>query len=604
MATPWLAAPAAAGPVPPVAQADAVGADGQDRAPRLADVAGPLAPPPPAGDRSAAAEGALRRLAQAGPTETVTAAGPSGRDPADGPPPSAGGEILNELAAAIARATTQGALRVAPGRETGVPPNPGDEAAPATANIRLRLPGEEAWLPETATAEMGCPPEDDFDVAAWGAEGAHPASAIAGLRARLSEDVDAIDEGQALALARLYVSLGFGAEARAMVDATVPRDPSARLLSAMSLIVDGDPAPAGVFEPLAACSGRAQMWVALATGRPGTPEAVTLAVSELPLALRRQVGPRLIETYLGAGDAATAEAIRAAVERAAGPHGTPFELAAARIEIGRDTMSDLEPIRSLAARTAPSSDDALALLLETANDRGEAVEAASLAQAGTRADDLRGTPAGVRLLTALVRAHLRRDSFDEAALRLASGGAPPETERALAGELFLALAERGEDDQVLVLATALREPFSRHVRHRPAGPAIAERLLGLGLADVARDYMPADDGSPASTLAIRVELASGEPAAALARLDRISAPTIEHMALRAEALHALGRDDEALEIRRRINAHAGGTAPVATRPGAATDEVPDPRASLRDLVGASAQARQEIDALLSAASAP
>jgi hypothetical protein len=525
------------------------------------------------------------------PAEDQSATGPTASPPAE--------DLLGELAAAIARATTQGALRLAPAKPGAEPPE-GGGPAPSAANIRLRLPGEEAWLPEGETRAGDCPPEDAFNVAAWGAGDADPAEAITALRSSLAADIDVIDEARALALARLYISLGFGAEARAVLDSLVPRDPSAQLLSAISRVVDGEPGPSALFAGLADCPGRAQLWFALATGRAGAPDAVEFAVSELPLALRRQVGPRLIESYARAGDMATAETIRAAVERAAGPHGAGFELAAARLDIGRDNEAGLDPIRSLAAPTSPSSDDALALLLETVHDRGETVDASTLAQAGTRADDLRGTPEGIRLHVGLVRALLRADAFDAAALRLGSDGVPPDMQRSLATEFFDALAERGQDGHVLVHGAGLRDTHAVHVRNGDVGLRVAERLLDLGLPEVARSYLPERAEELAQVrLAARLELLSGDPAAALARLDGLSAPASEDMALRADALRALGRQDQAREIR-RLGEPPGTEA--ATPPEVANPDAGVPGGSSpADAVVASERVRREIDALLAPA---
>jgi hypothetical protein len=335
------------------------------------------------------------RPVREGMVGTLTPPMPEQGPPPAGEPPHAAGELLNQLAEGIARATTQGALRLAdPPGPTGTPTVPGP-VAPAAANLRLRLPGEEAWLPSEPGPESPCPRNADLDVASWGPGDRTPAEAIMALRHSLAEDIDSVEEERALNLARLYVSLGFGAEARAVTEAMAQRHPQAQLLLAMALIVDGEPGPPVLPDALAECAGRAQMWTALATGQATDAADVTAAVSELPLVLRRSVGPRLIEIFLAAGDAGTAETIRAAIDRAAGPHGAPFDLAAAQIDMGREARRKAED------NPRPGGRD----LSVVGRRPGGAARGRARATRGgrprlcshlaaTRADDLRGTPAG------------------------------------------------------------------------------------------------------------------------------------------------------------------------------------------------------------------
>ncbi len=533
------------------------------------------------------------------PRPVLSAPSPEEGPPPAGEPPHAAAELLNQLAEGIARATTQGALRLAdPQGPTGAPAVPGT-AAPAAANLRLRLPGEEAWVPAGPGPDSTCPRDADLDLAGWGPGDRTPSEAIMALRHSLAEDIDSVEEERALDLARLYLSLGFGAEARAVISAMAPQHPQAPLLTAMALIVDGEPGPPGALDALAGCAGRARLWTAVATGEATDAADVTAAISELPLVLRRSLGPRLIEIYLAAGDEATAGAIRAAIDRAAGPHGAPFDLAAARIDVERAPTSGLQTMRDLAAETSPSSDDALALLLEVAHGRGEAVDAASIALAETRADDLRGTAAGVRIQTGLIRALLRAGDFAEAALRLGGGELPKSTAAVLAPEFFAALAETGPDEDVLIHAAALRAEFGEIVRDTAAGPAIATRLLDLDLPQLARDFVP-EAASDAATTALlaRMRLMSGDPAGALELLEELRQPGPEQLGLKADALRALGRRDEVDAIRSQMTGDPVVGDPAAALSAAAAGGSP------REIVGASEEARRQLDALLAAYPAP
>lgn len=518
-------------------------------------------------------------------------------------PPSMNTEVIENLAEGIARAATQGILRLAPSPRDRMADLPiPTAAAPEPENLRLRLPGETAWLPSEVPIGHDCRGDDAYDVSAWGAAEQGAAEAIGALRTTLAADLDSFDEGRVIDLARLYISLGFGAEAIAALEAMAPRHPETALLSALARVVDGDPADIAALEP--DCPGRAQLWATLATGKVNDPEAVSLAVLELPLTLRRHLAPSLISAALAVGDTSTAEVIRAAIERAAGPHGVPFDLAAARIDADRTVDQGLRKIQRLAAEPSPVSDDALILLLDIANENGRTVEAATLAHAATRADDLRGTTAGMRLEMGVVLALLAKDDFDGAVLRLSGALAdslPRAEVSAMAEAVLSALAERGSDEALLVHSAALRGELSGMVEDGSVRAAISSRLLDLGLPRLARDYLPdLSFGQPAVVLAARERSLSGDVQGALSGLESVTEPDRATLLANAEALGSLGREGEETMIRRTLeNAEApDGDEGLADDTGAEPGEGKERPGSPRELVVASEEARRDIDAML------
>jgi hypothetical protein len=550
-----------------------------------------------------------------GPARLPLAALPVAPEP-DGEPARPGGgaihgRVLSDLTEAIARATTQGNLRLADtAQEEGAVAPEALLADPAAANLRLRLPGEDEWLPEEPPQGMNCRDEASYDVGAWVPGDLTPAEAIAALQASLAPDLDSIDEERAIALARLYVGFGFGAEARAVLAALAPRHPEAALLEEMALIVDGEPVRSDILAAEAACPGRAQLWAALASGEPGEARDVIVAVSELPVTLRRQLAPRVMSNLIAEGDASAAEAVRGTVERTEGPHGAPFALAAAQMEAQRDQDPDLATVRDLAGGSAPSADEALAVMLEVSRGQDEVPDSALLARAETRADDLRGTALGTRLEIGLIHAYLHAADFNRAAPWFATvmeaeapppgGGAP------LARDFFSALGQRGTDEDLLVHAARFEGRASDLVRLEPSGAAIAARLLDLGFPGLALRYLPERPADPETLeLGARARLLSGDPEGALALLDGADPRDPDRALVRDEALRALGRADEA-----EVTPVASAPDPFAdaANPGAETTaEETGARAAAgtaRALVQASEEARQRIDALLATAPAP
>jgi hypothetical protein len=556
--------------------------------------------------------------APSAPDREAVAGLPPAPAPDQGPlggsePPRPADTVLSSLTEAIARATSQGNLRLAtPAPEGAAPPAPAG-ADPAAGNIRLRLPGEEAWVPGAASEGLNCRNEASYDVAAWAPGERTAAEALAGARAGLAADLETIDETRAIDLARLYVSLGFGAEARSVLDALAPRHPEAALLAEMARIVDGEPPDPAMFETEAECPGRAQLWVALATGRSAKASDVIVAIGELPIALRRQLGSRVMSSLLVDGDEPSAEAVRGAIARAAGPHGTSFALAAAQMEARRDSDPDLAEIRGLVDEGSPSADSALAVLLEIARDRDEELDGETLARAETRADDLRGTDLGTRLDIGIIYGYLRASDFGRAASRLdrivAAAALPPAESRAIVDDFFAALAARGTEEALLVHAARFDGVLSNLVRDAQSGAATAARLLDLGLPGLAERYLPeVTSGADTLVLGDRARLLSDDPAGALALLETTDPRDPDLMRLRAEALRALGRAEEAADILARLEGGMAG-AEADPEPALPAAAVPDGSAegasgSPRRVMTASEEARRLVDALLASAPAP
>lgn len=527
-------------------------------------------------------------------------------------PPQLQSSTMERLAEGVARAASQGSLRLAPGSSpsgTSIAPT---GAAPG-GNLRLRIPGEEDWLSVDPVERDHCLEQDGLDIGAWSSAGVDPAEQIAAAWTQIADAADGVDEDRGLDLARLFISFGFGAEARAVIAALAPRHPDAAILDALAHIVDADSPPPGILDNQADCPGRAQLWLALATSIPGTPDDVLVAVSELPLPLRRHLSARLISIYLEAGDKPTAEAIRASVGRAAGPHGDGFNLAAARLDAADQQPHGLRTVRNLAQSASPVADEALALHLALGNQGGPPPEPPAMARAEIRADDLRGTDTGFRLETELIMAALRIDDFELAGSRLAdaitAGLLPDERADALVAEYVSALAERASDETVLVHAAAMKDTILSRPYSAPGRSALAQRLADLGFARLARDYLPTGvDGGSDLALTAEVLLLAGDPLRALALLEDVVAPDDRQLGVRAAALRALDRLEEAAtlydslgdrrtaeELRRMAGPPAGLPVRRAASPGGDGNAAPP---SLPALMDASEAARTSVATML------
>ncbi|MCC6305727.1 MAG: hypothetical protein IT545_11105 [Rhodobacteraceae bacterium] len=500
------------------------------------------------------------------------AAGPAGPAPAapSAAAEEASGAAEDPLAAAradllfeLARAAAQGMVAVPPppsapplpppapppAPAAGDPPAPANLAPGAPIRIETGLDRAAGATPRIALTPTGgeCPGDGDFDVAAWGG-GGDAGAAIARGRSALVGEFDRPDPVAVLALARLYVHLGFGAEARALLAAFPVPGAEAAGVAALALIVDGAPAvPAAPFAGMAACDGAVALWAVLAApalerGVPVATAAVLRAFSGLPPHLRRLLGRPLADRFLSTGDAETARALRDAAERA-GAAGSPIGLVSARIALSRGQVEEAEALLAdLAAGPGPEAAEALALLLESRLGRGAAIAPALAGAAEALAFELGESAVGARLAAVHARALAARGEH-EAAFAALSRLAPGPATTALADALLVALAASAPEDVFLRLAFAAL-PGAGAPRHPPGGPearrALARRLAEAGFGAEAQALLGPPDGLAGADrrLWARAALALGDGRAALAAVA--GDDHAEAAGLRGAALARLG----------------------------------------------------------------
>jgi hypothetical protein len=487
----------------------------------------------------------------------------------------------------ISRGAAQGVVDMTrPGKAHSPAPRPPF----ASANVRIGDgPPLQSDPPGSPTGELGatgepCISADRLDVAAWTPEDP-VATTWAPAMTGLVGEFDRPDPAAQSRAVRYLIGLGFGAEARQMLDAFGPDLPDAALWRVMAHIVDDDPTGAGPLHDQMACDSPAALWSMLAARTPGpgtlvNAPAVRLAFSALPLHLRQLLGPRLAEGFLTMGDTESARAIRDAILRAA----PEAEGGVARMEATLDAQSgDPEQaerrLRAAIARGGPEALPALADLVELRARRGlpvspddvPALEAALAERAGSRDE--------ARFAGALILAYAAAGEPGRAFVLLPK--AP-----GLEPEVWSLLARLGSDDQILRLGLP---PPARAKATAAARQDMARRLLDLGLARPARQWLEGV-AEPDALLMARSDLASGAPREALRRIA--GADTEEGIALRAEALRRLG-DDGALAALERSQDKAEAAARSLARAADWTGLAQSPPSPWQILAGTVTGARQE-----------
>lgn len=417
----------------------------------------------------------------------------------------------------------------------------------ATAHIRIGdgppLQGDPAEAPhgDLGAAGQECIEPDRLALSDW-LDDRPIAEQWAEAMTGLVGEFDRPEVGALSRAVQFQLALGFGAEARQLLDAFPAEIRDAELWRALAYILDDEgldaKAEGAVLAGQAACDGPAAMWALLAEDlpKPGlrvNAPAVRLAFSALPHHLRQSLGPRLAERFLDLGDAESARAIRDAILRA----GFQPETGVARMEAALDAETGNpaqaeDSLRIAVENGGPQALLALADLVELRARRGlpvspqdvPALEAALSEQANGKDE--------ARIAGALILA--RAASGDpEGAFALLPHA--PERE----AEVWALLARLGSDAQILRLAL----PDGRQV---PATDDtrqdIARRFLDLGLARPARIWL-ATVSKPDRLLLARSELASGNAREALRLVAGEASPAGQD--LRARALHAL-KDHRAL----------------------------------------------------------
>lgn len=503
-------------------------------------------------------------------------------DLADDSLPKDNGTLLKALTTELARGAARGLVEFAPPTRRSGAPAPAD-ALPAGIASRLGgMPGLAVVLapdaPDKLTADgQGCLEDARVAVGGWGDD--RPVWQQLAEATALPGEFDRPDAERRNRAIRLLLHLGFGLEARRLVEA-MPLDPGEAaddpVYLALAGLVDGAAPAPGPFAGQAGCNGDVALWALLAD--PGQDRddvnapAVRRAFSALPLHLRRLLGPTLVDRFLALEDPASAEDVQAAMERVGG--ALPAEVAASAAELALQTDRPEAALEAVSSQpeTGPSSVEVLVAEVEASVRLGRAVPTETVEALGALLAENRDGPDEGALRRALVLAQAASGEFGAA---LASVSDVPGT-----AEPVWAMLARAEDD--LLLAHAVGATGSEVAALPDATRrAIAGRLVGLGLGPAAQSWL----GDPPldATLGAGAALLSGDARAALRFLS--GADGEEASALRQAALAQLavpGSDLPPGPWNPRLAAWTGdwervaldGDAPWKTLAGQVIDETP------------------------------
>lgn len=407
--------------------------------------------------------------------------------------------------------------------------------------------------PAALTAEGDiCPNDAFFDISAWGDD--RPAAVqIAAARTTLVGEFDRPDPAQVLALARLYVHFGFGAEARMTLRSFDLKGEAATWLDLLARIEDGEAVEKAGLADLADCNGPVALW-ALLGSKPPMPQsglngaAIQRSFSELPLHLRRQLGPAAIERLIAARATDVATALRNAILRAGDAAEPALTVASSALAIeSGDAATDLRNLDALARGNSTSALDALVRAIGLRLDRGEAVPPDLAAIAGALAYEYRYSPRGPELAVLQVMALASTGDFASAFTAEArwDKNFPAGLRAGALLQLFARLAAEGDEWSLV------HHYFATRDRLLDSGPDIllrldlAERLTSAGFDVAAAQLLhgEAETTERGRLILARHALDADDPERALTHISSTKGP--EAARLRAEALLLAGQPEKA-----------------------------------------------------------
>lgn len=464
---------------------------------------------------------------------------------------------LEMMGRALSRAAAQGLISAntdidpqssnPAGRRLDLPDNQG--------NVSVTTSFDRAMRPDAATtspAQDGaiCTPTAQIDVAAWGDIGDR--NMLGRLRKKAIAENGSVNTKGAGTLARYYIYLGFGREARAAVE-YLPQSMDRQIVEALADIMDYGQSDARFLAGQVACESAAALWATLAAPMeaettPASSDAILSTFSALPPHLRNHLGPLLSERLHDAGLREEARVAINAVTRS-GKKTEESELASARLElegthgnVARETLSDLSNGTNLTAAGA------LLELLQDAENRGMPPNPDWVEDAPSLIGALEGTEIAEDLNIAALRGLVALGRFGEfrKAVVEDAPGLTPEVRLELARHGLAAALVEGSDQDFLLTELVLSRIVGPASLDADTRVSMATRLMDIGLADRALVYAQQVPETPDEyAVAVRVLIATGQSEMAVELASHGDFDGAKH--LLATAFAAAGEDVEAIE---------------------------------------------------------
>ncbi|MBN8294100.1 hypothetical protein JI664_19170 [Rhodobacter sp. NTK016B] len=347
-------------------------------------------------------------------------------------------------------------------------------------------------------------------------------------------------------LVGLYLAVGFGAEARALIGAAeTPLEGQEFLLGMADIFEDRSTNSRMQLAQSVECGGTASVLAVLAGADPALirdhADRIALTFINLPNALQDLIGIDLSTMLAQAGAVDAARVVADRLQRSGRIPPEQITLLEARLDRARGLAEDA--IARL-DHEGGSDTDTVTTRLDLALDTDQPLSADYLATAEVLATTERSSGSGPEMMAAVIRLHARSGAHTDAfaALDRLETWMPETGENRqmitdLRDTIWSALAENGTDF-ALTEAVLARDDWRDPELSEATREALAARLLDLGLALPARDLAHGSAAAQARILQARTALETDDAQGALVLLgDDDSAEAAQ---VRAAAMDRLG----------------------------------------------------------------
>lgn len=492
----------------------------------------PLAIPDPSA--RAAEDELLRQLSRAASQGLVTLPDPTVTQAADPAP---------------ARQDPPESPRTATDGHTPPDPPPASPAQSFFAETSLDRDSRATALSRHLTPTgTGCTPDSDLTVAGWGT-GASVATQISAARADLTHEFDRADPQAVERLAKLFLFLGMGHEARQVLIAFPVKVPNAQLLADIGTLLDGGTlGPQSPLQGMRDCDTQVALWSFLAAPTPEDVRHVDMsnvvrAFSGLPAELRHILARPLASRMSAIGAEDAARSVRNALARKVGTADREVGMLDAERALGEGRLPVAEAgLDRLAAGNDQIAAQAVLYGVTARLGQAKAPPAKLVEAAAALAFEKQGSPDGAAFAQAAILGQAALGNFDEAVTtyrRWRDG--QPEVDRAGAAAALLDIVtDKADDGHFLSIFFGEAEMVAATPAEAPVRLKLARRLADLGFGQEARGILgPEMAQSDAGHLLLaKVALTLFQPQEAQVLLAGLDGP--DAMALRAEALAMAG----------------------------------------------------------------
>ena len=398
----------------------------------------------------------------------------------------------------LGRAASQGLVEVETRPDRVDPPANGD-VIPGPQNFRVftGFDRDTNRIDQsiTSTAQgMRCIPDEYVNVLEWGDP--DRAEKLGEFRQWIVKDTGAIDADAMRDLARYYVVLGFGAEARFAAQ-QLPDSEERDVLIALAEIVDNGSSNSPLFVGQIACPGKVAMWAAVAKPftrgeLPISTDGILRTFSALPPHLREHLGPVLSQRLRTAGETALARAALSAVTRT-GSGTVGQELTAARLELlGTRAAQARSELERISKGTNVAAAEALIELLQDAARRRVPPKPEWVDDADALIRVTEGTDVAEQLSVSALKGHIPLGRFDELrrALSEERPGLNSIVKQDIAADALSAAVVDADDETFLRAELGFSDFASPGDLDATRRFELVDRFLELGLPELAAKYLP------------------------------------------------------------------------------------------------------------------